>query len=78
MEKQTTMKAAYIESFGYVCQIKIDRLPIPQVAPNEIRIKISYAAVNPVDWKIRLGHLKEALPHKFPIVLGWDAAGIVD
>jgi NADPH2:quinone reductase len=34
--------------------------------------------VNPVDWKIREGMLQGVLPHAFPIVLGWDVAGIVE
>jgi len=34
--------------------------------------------VNPVDWKIREGALRDVLPHSFPIILGWDVAGIVD
>jgi len=35
------------------------------------------AAVNPVDYKIRQGLLKEKLAHKLPLVLGWDVAGVV-
>jgi len=73
-----TMKALYIENFGGIDQIKIGRLPLPQVNVNEVKIKIAYTAVNPVDGKIRQGLLKEHLPHHFPLILGWDAAGIID
>jgi NADPH2:quinone reductase len=31
-----------------------------------------------VDWKICAGYLKASIPHKFPLVLGWDVAGIVE
>jgi NADPH2:quinone reductase len=30
-----------------------------------------------VDWKIRLGLLKSRMPYEFPIIPGWDAAGVV-
>jgi NADPH:quinone reductase len=33
--------------------------------------------VNPVDWKIREGMLEGLFPDRFPLILGWDAAGTV-
>ena len=36
------------------------------------------AGVNPVDLKIRQGALAGAYPHHFPIVPGWDLAGVVE
>ena len=33
--------------------------------------------VNPVDWKVREGRLAAAFPSHFPLVPGWDAAGVV-
>lgn len=71
------MKAIGIKDFGGVEKINLFDLPKPQVEPNEVLIEVAYASVNPVDWKIREGYLKDRLPHKFPIVLGWDAAGVI-
>jgi NADPH:quinone reductase-like Zn-dependent oxidoreductase len=34
--------------------------------------------VNPIDWKVREGHAKDFLPHKFPLILGWDLSGVVE
>lgn len=48
---------------------------MPPPSDNEIQIHIIYTAVNPVDGKIREGLLKNRLPHEFPIIPGWDAAG---
>ncbi len=42
---------------------------------DEVLIELAYTGVNPVDWKIREGYLKDALPHELPIIPGWDAAG---
>ncbi|MDO3701813.1 NADP-dependent oxidoreductase [Micromonospora sp. C28SCA-DRY-2] len=33
--------------------------------------------MNPVDWKVREGYLAGAFPSHFPLVPGWDAAGVV-
>jgi NADPH2:quinone reductase len=34
--------------------------------------------VNPVDWKIRKGFLKDMMPHHFPLIPGWDASGTIE
>lgn len=40
-------------------------------------IKVHAAGLNPVDWKIREGYLRDFHPHRFPITLGWEFAGEV-
>lgn len=76
-EGRGLMQAVFIEDFGGPEQLKIGRLKIPAPESNEVQIKIACTAVNPVDWKIRIGLLKERMPHHFPIILGWDAAGTI-
>lgn len=71
------MKAIILEAFGEADQLKLKEIEAPKPGPNEIQIHIMYTAVNPVDWKIRLGLLKSRMPYEFPIIPGWDAAGIV-
>ena len=72
------MKAIGINEFGGREQLQFLELPAPKPEANEILIRVTAAGINPVDWKIREGYLKERLPYKFPIILGWDAAGIVE
>lgn len=69
------MKTIAIKSFGGIEKLATLELPKPEIAPNEVLIEILYTAVNPVDWKIREGYLKERLPCHFPLIPGWDAAG---
>lgn len=71
------MRAVAIEKFGGPEQLKVVELPQPEAKPDEVIIKIAYTSVNPVDWKIREGYLSSLLPHHFPLVLGWDAAGTI-
>ncbi len=72
------MKAMAIEEFGGADKLKEMDLPKPVPQENEVLIKITHAGVNPVDWKIREGYLQEMLPHAFPLILGWDASGVVE
>jgi NADPH:quinone reductase-like Zn-dependent oxidoreductase len=43
--------------------------------PNLLIVKVEYAGVNPVDYKIRKGNLKVVLTLPFPAVLGLDYSG---
>lgn len=71
------MKAVTINKFGGIEETSKENLPIPQPQAKEVQIKISHAAVNPVDWKICEGYLNKLLPHAFPLIPGWDASGTV-
>lgn len=71
------MKAITFEKFGSSTVLKQDIIEQPTPAKGEILIKIKHTSVNPVDWKIREGYLQSMLPHQFPIIPGWDAAGEV-
>jgi len=71
------MKAVAIHEFGGREKLQVMDLPVPEVHDGEILLRVKAAGVNPVDWKIREGLLKDVFPHKFPLILGWDAAGIV-
>lgn len=72
------MKAIAINDFGGRDKLQLMDPPLPEVKKNEILVKVKAAGVNPVDWKIREGYLKDLFPHDFPVILGWDAAGIVE
>ncbi|MFQ5729898.1 MAG: NADP-dependent oxidoreductase [Waddliaceae bacterium] len=71
------MKAITIKKFCPVEEMHLTDLPTPQPTANEVQIQIAYTAVNPVDWKICEGWLKKMIPHEFPLIPGWDAAGTV-
>lgn len=72
------MRCVAIEAFGGREQLKLRSLPLPELKPEEILLRVVAAGVNPVDWKIRQGLLQGRLPHQFPLILGWDAAGVVE
>ncbi len=71
------MKAMIIDDFGGAERLRLADMPVPTPEDDEVLIQLAYTSVNPVDWKIREGLLKDLIPHQFPIILGWDAAGTV-
>jgi NADPH2:quinone reductase len=72
------MKAIAIKEFGGRDKLQLMELPAPELGKQEMLVRVKAAGVNPVDWKIREGYLKDLFPHVFPVILGWDAAGIVE
>lgn len=72
------MKAIVIENYGGKEQLKEKELDLPVPGDNQVLVKLYATSINPIDWKLREGYLKEMMPFDFPIVLGWDAAGIIE
>jgi len=70
------MKAAYIEQFSPQGNIKVGEIALPELGDEEVSIKVAYAGMNPVDGKFADGRYSD-YPHQFPIILGWEAAGII-
>jgi NADPH:quinone reductase-like Zn-dependent oxidoreductase len=72
------MKAIRIHDYGDASQLRHEDVPLPEIGPDEILIKIRGAGVNPVDWKIRNGVMRQSHPLRLPAILGSDAAGTVE
>lgn len=72
------MKAVCIHRYGASDELVYQDLPRPLPAAGELLIRVHAAGVNPVDWKTRSGSaLANAYGDRFPLVLGWDVAGVV-
>ncbi|MFL2099973.1 NADP-dependent oxidoreductase [Desemzia sp. FAM 23989] len=71
------MKAIVINQYGSADELVEQEVPLPEINDDQVLMELKATSINPVDWKMREGYLKEMLPYKFPIILGWDAAGIV-
>jgi NADPH:quinone reductase-like Zn-dependent oxidoreductase len=69
------MKAIYLQQYGNAEQLIIGQLDKPVIHSKQVLIKVAATSVNPVDWMIREGFLKESGMHTLPLVLGWDVAG---
>jgi NADPH:quinone reductase-like Zn-dependent oxidoreductase len=72
------MKAVRIHAYGDRSVLQFEDAPKPDIRPDEALVRIVAAAVNPIDWKIRQGHLKAFVPYVFPLTLGWDFSGVIE
>lgn len=74
----TEMKAWVYEEYGGVDVLKFDsNVKVPsELMDDQVLVKVSAAALNPVDFKRRLGKFK-ATDSLLPTVPGYDVAGIV-
>lgn len=71
------MKAIVIDNYGGKEQLKERETEVPGISENQVLMEVHATSINPIDWKVREGYLKEMLPFEFPVILGWDAAGII-
>src|SRR4051794_19377636 len=73
------MRAIAVNEWGGRDKLELlDDLEPPPVAPDSVLLRVRAAGLNPVDTKIRKGRMAGAFPVHFPVILGWDAAGIVE
>src|SRR5712672_1694313 len=72
-----TMKAIRIHNYGGPEVLQYEDAPRPQPQAGEVLIRVHAAGVNPIDWKVREGHMKDFWPHEFPLILGGDVSGTV-
>lgn len=71
----STMKAAVFTDFGGPQVIDTADLPVPEPAPDEVRLEVRAASLNHLDLFVRQGGMPDLpLPH----VGGSDVAGVVD
>jgi NADPH:quinone reductase-like Zn-dependent oxidoreductase len=72
------VRAVVIHEFGGRDKLRLEEVGEPKLLPDAVRIRVRAVSVNPVDWKTREGRQAARFPHIFPVVLGWDAAGVVE
>ena len=58
-------------------RLTVGELPDPRLAPGQVLIEVRAAGVNPVDWKVMAGYLDAMMAAVFPVIPGWDVAGVV-
>lgn len=71
------MKAAVLDGYGGTERFSLREVDAPEPGVGELLIRVRAAAVNPIDVRIRRGRLRFLRPARFPLILGYDAAGEV-
>src|SRR5699024_4780632 len=72
------MRAMNYTKYGEPSELQLSDLPTPKVGPGSVLIRVERAAVNPVDWKVMSGAIDSLMDVFFPVIPGWDVAGVID
>ncbi|WP_396836954.1 NADP-dependent oxidoreductase [Mycobacterium sp. ITM-2016-00317] len=72
------MRAARFHRYGDPDVLVVEEAPEPHAAANSVRIKVRAASVNPIDYLLRAGAIRDVFPLELPAIPGRDAAGVVD
>ncbi|WP_058984696.1 MULTISPECIES: zinc-binding dehydrogenase [Halobacterium] len=71
------MTAYVVEEYGPPDVFEEATVDTPEPDPEEVRVEVAATSLNPVDYKIRGGHIPDFTP-PFPATLHCDVAGVVD
>lgn len=72
------MKAAQLNSYGGQDALKtVDTAKKPAINDDQLLVQVHAAGVNPFDFKIREGMVRQMAELSFPATLGGDVAGVV-
>ncbi|WP_425259561.1 quinone oxidoreductase family protein [Rubrivivax sp. RP6-9] len=73
-----TMTAAVLDHFGGIEKLRIQALPVPEIGPGQVLIRIEATGLGAWDVEEREGEYVAYLgAPTFPYVLGWEGAGTV-
>ena len=72
------MKAIVIHGYGGPEVLKYEDYPDPVVGEGEVLVRVAASSVNPFDFKVRSGAMKDFIPLTFPAILGIDVSGTVE
>jgi NADPH:quinone reductase-like Zn-dependent oxidoreductase len=74
--KELAMRAVILRGFDE--PVSLGDLPLPDVPPRHVRVQVKAAGLNKIDVNIATGAMQRMVDYDFPVVLGRDAAGVVD
>ncbi len=72
------MKAVLLEEYGGPEKLRYTDTDMPDFGDNEVLVRVRATSVNPVDYKIRSGAVRDRIAVDFPAILGRDLVGEVE
>jgi NADPH:quinone reductase-like Zn-dependent oxidoreductase len=72
------MKSVFYNRFGGSEVLEYGELPEPKLSQNAVIVRVKAAAINPADIALQAGFGESLMETWFPVVPGWDLAGIVE
>jgi NADPH:quinone reductase-like Zn-dependent oxidoreductase len=71
------MKAVVLHEYGGPDKLKYEDVPDPVAEEGQVLVRVAATSVNPIDYKMRSGAVKDFFPLELPAILGRDISGIV-
>ncbi|SFL71700.1 NADPH:quinone reductase [Gracilibacillus orientalis] len=71
-------KAVIINEYGDKDVLEEGKVTLPELGEHQVLVREKATSINPIDWKLREGHLKPMFDWEFPIILGWDVSGVIE
>ena len=71
------MKAAQFDKYGGPEVITIREVPIPTPSESQCLVEVHAATINPFDYKVRRGYMKDGMPLKLPLTIGGNLSGVI-
>ncbi|WP_026839733.1 NADP-dependent oxidoreductase [Gillisia sp. JM1] len=72
------MKALQIVKYGEIKEsLSLNEIEKPSIKPNDILVEVKAAALNPIDYKMVEGKLKDMISLNLPSTIGFDVSGVV-
>lgn len=70
-------RAIVINQYGGSEGLQEKNVKLPALKEDQVLVQVQATSINPIDWKLREGYLQQMFDWEFPIILGWDVAGII-
>lgn len=70
------IKAVVLARFGGADAFELRDVPIPDVEPRQVRVRVHATTVNPLDYQIRRGDYAKEVP--IPAIIGHDISGVIE
>ncbi|MBQ4780382.1 NAD(P)-dependent alcohol dehydrogenase [Pectobacterium versatile] len=71
------MKHIQYYRYGGPETMQLEDFELQTPGKGEVAVKVAFAAINPIDWKVRNGYLKMVTGKSFPRAMGNDFSGTV-
>lgn len=76
MSDSRTMRAAVVREHGDLDAVSVERMPIPEPGPDQVRLRVRAIGLNHLDCWVRRG--VPGHPFPLPMILGCDFAGEIE
>jgi NADPH:quinone reductase-like Zn-dependent oxidoreductase len=71
------LKRIQYQQYGGPEVMRLERFEPERPGKGQVAVSVKFAAINPIDWKLRMGEMKIVTGKRFPRAMGMDMSGVV-